>query len=137
MTKHLFLAAAALAISTLPAFAEWRFSDGPTPNAFIQTDNMTVELQCDRIRFAPAGYEDSEDIAAKQAMSIRFMEDGATEVGAFQVGQENATVQIVDNYPVEVLFREASDYELHIASVFSFFLAPSGTQIHPKGSFME
>ena len=111
MTKHLFLAAAALALSTLPAFAEWRFSDGPTPNAFIQTDNMTVELQCDRIRFAPAGYEDSEDIAAKQAMSIRFMEDGATEVGAFQVGQENATVQIVDNYPVEVLFRDASDYE--------------------------
>lgn len=110
MTKYLIYAAAALAVATLPALAEWRFSDGQTPTALMQTNDMTLELQCDRIRFAPAGYEDSEDIVAKQAMSIRFMKNGATEVGAFQVGQENATVQIVDNYPVEVLFREASDY---------------------------
>lgn len=109
--KHLIYAAAALVVSTLPALAEWRFSDGQTPNAFIQTNNMTVELLCDRIRFAPAGFEDSEDIVAKQAMSIRFMKNGTTEASAFQVGQENATVRIVDNYPVEVLFSDVSDYE--------------------------
>jgi hypothetical protein len=111
MTKRLLCAVAALAVSTVPALAEWRFSDGQTPNAFIQTNDMTLELQCDRVRFAPAGYQDSEDIIAKQAMSIRFMKDGATEVGAFQVGQENAIVELVDNYPVEILFREASDYD--------------------------
>ena len=110
MTKHMICAAAALVLSTVTAHAEWSFSDGPTPNAFIQTNNMTLELQCDRIRFAPAGYEDSEDIAAKQGMSIRFMSDGSTEVGAFQAGGENADVRIVDNYPVEILFREASDF---------------------------
>lgn len=111
MNKRLACAAAVLVLSTGPAFAEWRFSDGPTPNAFFQANDMTLELQCDRIRFAPAGYEDSQDIDAKRGMSIRFMKDGATEVGAFQVGQENATVRIVDNYPVEILFREASDYD--------------------------
>ncbi len=111
MTYRLICVAAVLALSAHPAFAEWSFSDGSTPNAFVQTNDMTLELQCDRIRFAPAGYADSEDIVAKQAMSIQFMKDGATEVGAFQVGPESASVEIVDNYPVEILFRDASDYD--------------------------
>ena len=99
-----------IAYSTLPAFAEWGFNSGATPNATIQSNNMSLELQCDRIRFAPAGYEDSQDIVRKQAMSIRFMKNGSTEVGAFQVGRVNASLQIVDNYPVEILFNDASDY---------------------------
>ncbi|CUK03651.1 hypothetical protein RUE5091_02530 [Ruegeria denitrificans] len=92
------------------ASAEWSFNSGPNPNAFIQTGNMTLELQCDRIRFAPAGYEDSQDIVEKQGLSIRFLKNGTTEVGAFQVGAENAAVQIVDNYPVEVSFNSQQDY---------------------------
>ncbi len=92
------------------ASAEWSFNSGPIPNAFIQTGNMTLELQCNRIRFAPAGYEDSQDITDKQGLSIRFLKNGATEVGAFQVGAENAAVQIVDNYPVEVSFNSQEDY---------------------------
>ncbi|WP_170600917.1 hypothetical protein [Ruegeria arenilitoris] len=92
------------------ASAEWSFSSGPNSNAFIQTGNMTLELQCDRIRFAPAGYEDSQDIVQKQGLSIRFLKNGTTEVGAFQVGAENAAVQIVDNYPVEVSFNSQEDY---------------------------
>jgi len=71
---------------------------------------MSLELQCDRIRFAPAGFEDSQDIVNKQAISIRFMKNGSTEVGAFQAGQVNAMIQIVDNYPVEVVFKDALDY---------------------------
>ncbi len=98
-----------MAVATT-ASAEWSFSSGPTPNAFIQTGNMTLELQCDRIRFAPAGFEDSQDIADKQGLSIRFLKNGTTEVGAFQVGAENAAVQIVDNYPVEVSFNSQPDY---------------------------
>ncbi len=98
-----------MAVATT-ASAEWSFSSGPNPNAFIQTGNMTLELQCDRIRFAPAGYEDSQDIADKQGLSIRFLKNGTTEVGAFQVGAENAAVQIVDNYPVEVSFNSQQDY---------------------------
>ncbi len=62
------------------ASAEWSFNSGPIPNAFIQTGNMTLELQCNRIRFAPAGYEDSQDITDKQGLSIRFLKNGATEV---------------------------------------------------------
>ncbi len=92
------------------ASAEWSFNSGPNPNAFIQTGNMTLELQCDRIRFAPAGFEDSQDIVEKQGLSIRFLKNGTTEVGAFQVGAENAAVQIVDNYPVEVSFNSQQDY---------------------------
>ncbi len=92
------------------ASAEWSFNSGPNPNAFIQTGNMTLELQCNRIRFAPAGYEDSQDIVQKQGLSIRFLKNGTTEVGAFQVGAENAGVQIVDNYPVEVSFNNQEDY---------------------------
>jgi len=110
MKKLLVATLGMLACSTLPAFAEWGFSDGMTPNATTQSNNMSLELQCDRIRFAPAGYEDSQDIIRKQAMSIRFMKNGSTEVGAFQVGRVNATLQIVDNYPVEILFNDASDY---------------------------
>ncbi|RBW57111.1 hypothetical protein DS906_12350 [Ruegeria sp. A3M17] len=92
------------------ASAEWSFSSGPNPNAFFQTGNMTLELQCNRIRFAPAGYEDSQDIAEKQGLSIRFLTNGTTEVGAFQVGAENAALQIVDNYPVEISFNSQQDY---------------------------
>ncbi|AXT27514.1 hypothetical protein D1823_13585 [Ruegeria sp. AD91A] len=92
------------------ASAEWSFNSGPNPNAFIQTGNMTLELQCNRIRFAPAGYEDSQDIVDKQGLSIRFLKNGTTEVGAFQVGAENAALQIVDNYPVEISFNSQQDY---------------------------
>ena len=101
--------ALAVCVAT-PVLAEWTFVADPTANAFIQSNNSTLELQCDRIRFAPAGYEDSEDISAKQGLSIRFMKNGTTEVGAFQVGQDNASVQIVDNYPVEISFNNAEDY---------------------------
>jgi len=98
-------------MSAAPAFAEWGFSGGQTPNAFIQTGDMTLELQCDRLRFAPVGYADSEDIVGNQSLSIRFMESGSTEVGSFQVGQGNATLRIVDNYPVEVIFQDSADYQ--------------------------
>ena len=87
-----------------PAQAEWAFSGAPNPNAFTQTNNMTLELQCDRIRFAPAAYEDAQEIEAKQGLSIRFMKNGSTQVGAFQAGSANSSVQIVDNYPVEISF---------------------------------
>jgi hypothetical protein len=93
------------------ALADWNYSGPPSvPNAFIQTNNMSLELQCDRIRFSPAGYDSSQDIERKQGLSIRFMSNGSTEVGAFQVGAFNASIGIVDNYPVEVVFSDAGDY---------------------------
>jgi len=98
-------------ISAVPALADWSFVASPTPNAFIQTNDSTLELQCDRIRFVPAGYEDSQDIVSKQGVSIRFLANGTTEVGAFQVGRDNASVRIVDNYPVEIVFRNSGDYD--------------------------
>jgi hypothetical protein len=101
---------AAFAAVCSPAFAGWGFNASSSPNAFIQVGDMTLELQCDRIRFAPAGYEDAQDIERKQGLSIRFMKDGATEVGAFQAGGENAEIRIVDNYPVEVVFHDKADY---------------------------
>ena len=110
--KNTFLSACLMCcLSAAPALAEWGFNGSPLPNAFVQTNNMTLELQCDRIRFAPAGYQDSEDIVKKQSLSIRFMKNGATEVGSFQAGQENATLRIVDNYPVEVVFQDSADYQ--------------------------
>jgi len=46
----------ALLVQVVPAWAGWNFSGPPSPpNASIQTGKMTLELQCDRIRFAPAG----------------------------------------------------------------------------------
>lgn len=110
MKREISLGLAVACAVAAPVFAEWAFVDGPTANAFIQSSNSTLELQCDRIRFAPAGYEDSEDIVAKQGLSIRFMKNGTTEAGAFQVGQDNANVQIADNYPVEIAFNNAEDY---------------------------
>ncbi|WP_171230343.1 hypothetical protein [Ruegeria sp. HKCCA4008] len=107
--KPISVGALMMAMATT-ASAEWSFSSGPSPNAFIQTGNITLELQCDRIRFAPAGYEDSQDSVQKQGLSIRFFKDGTTEVGAFQVGAENAAVQIVENYLVEVSFNSQEDY---------------------------
>ena len=104
--------AAALILPAAAAWADWNYSGPPgTPNAFIQTGKMTLELQCDRIRFAPAGYEDAEDIARRQGLSIRFMKDGATVSGSFEAGKENADIRIVDNYPVEVVFRSKADYD--------------------------
>jgi len=100
-----------LIFATQPAQADWSFNGSPTPNAFIQSKNMTLELQCDRIRFAPAAYEDAQEIQEKQGLSIRFMKNGSTEVGAFQAGAANASIQIVDNYPVEVVFSDRADYD--------------------------
>ena len=103
----------ALTFPATAAWAGWSYSGPPgTPNAFVQTSNMTLELQCDRIRFAPAGYQDAEDIVHKQGLSIRFMKNGSTESGAFQTGRENADIRIVDGYPVEVVFRTQADYDL-------------------------
>jgi len=110
MKNHAIAGLALAAAVATPAAADWAFSPGATPNAFVQTGNSTLALQCDRIRFAPAGYEDSQDIVAKNGLSIRFMKDGTTEAGAFQVGRENADVRIVDNYPVEIVFRDGEDY---------------------------
>ena len=101
---------AALIAVWVPAFAGWGFSGPPSTNAFIQAGDMTLELQCDRMRFAPAGYEDAQDIERKQGLSIRFMKDGATEAGAFQAGADNADIRIVDNFPVEIVFRDEADY---------------------------
>ena len=101
---------AALVAVCSPAFAGWSFNGGPSPNAFIQARNMNLEISCDRMRFAPAGYEDAQDIERKQGLSIRFMKDGATEVGAFQAGADNADIRIVDNYPVEIVFRDKTDF---------------------------
>ena len=80
------IAFTSVAFLATPTWADWSFNGSPNPNVFIQTSNMTLELQCDRIRFAPAGFEESQDIADKQGLSIRFMKDGATDVGAFQAG---------------------------------------------------
>jgi len=97
--------------SVLPVFAQWRFSDGALPNAFIQAGDKTLELQCDRIRFAPAGFEDAKDIERKQALSIRFLKNGAEETGAFQAAAANSSIQIVDQYPVEIRFLDQADYD--------------------------
>jgi hypothetical protein len=102
--------AATLITVCLPALAGWEFNGPPIPNASTQSGDMSLELQCDRIRFGPAGYEDAEDIERSRELSIRFMANGSTETGAFQVGPENADIRIVDGYPVEVVFKSPEDY---------------------------
>jgi hypothetical protein len=106
---RVILMACSLAAPAL-LMADWSFSGGDSPNAFIQTDKATLELNCRGIRFSPAGWEDSQDIERKQGLSIRFMKNGSTESGAFQAGSENATIRIVDNYPVEIVFNDPADY---------------------------
>ena len=96
MKRHLIATTILMVMMSSAAAADWSFNGQPNPNAFIQTGNMSLELQCDRVRFAPAGYEDAEDITAKQGLSFRFMENGASEVGAFQAGSDNSDVSIVD-----------------------------------------
>ena len=67
MKLHLATGLAIAGMFATPAVAEWGFSGEPTPMAFAQSGNMTLELQCDRIRFAPAGYDQSEDIVTNRA----------------------------------------------------------------------
>ena len=99
------------------AQADWVFNRSPTPNAATQTGNTTLELRCDRLRFAPAAYADAQDIERKQGLALRFMADGATEVASFQAGAANATVLIVDNYPVELEFRDRADYDFVLEQI--------------------
>jgi hypothetical protein len=108
---------AALLAGASSVFAGWAFNDSPSPNAFVQAGDMSLELQCDRMRFAPAGYEDAQDIERKQGLSIRFMKDGATETGAFQAGADNAQLRIVDNLPVEVVFQDTADYDFVLEQI--------------------
>ena len=105
-----FVISLAVLCAPLPATAAWSFSKSPAPYASMQSGDMSLELQCDRMRFAAAAYEDARDIADKQGLSIRFMQDGATESGSFQAGPENADIRIIDNYPVEILFKDKADY---------------------------
>jgi hypothetical protein len=105
------LGALVVAVQATAANADWSFSATPQPNAFIQSNNMTLELQCDRIRFAPASWEDAQDIERKQGLSFRFLKNGATESAAFQAGPTNSSTRIVDNYPVEIAFQDKADYE--------------------------
>ncbi len=95
---------------TTSALANWTYNGPPYPNASIQTNDMTLAVQCDRIRFAPAGYEDSQDIVQKNGLTFRFLANGSQEAASFQLGRENAFVQIVDNYPVEIQFSDQADY---------------------------
>ncbi|MFN9632554.1 MAG: hypothetical protein ACK554_03540 [Erythrobacteraceae bacterium] len=111
MKKSLILCAALAVLVSSPAAADWNFNGQPNPNAFIQTGNLTLELQCDRVRFAPAGYEDSQEIVSEQGLSFRFMKNGSTEVGAFQAGAANSSIRIADNYPVEIVFSDRADYD--------------------------
>ena len=90
--------------------ADWTYNGPPYPNATIQKNDMSLEVQCDRIRFAPAGYEDAQDITRKNGLSFRFLVNGSQEVAAFQAGRENSFIQIVDDYPVEILFSDEADY---------------------------
>lgn len=69
--KPISVGALMMAMATT-ASAEWSFSSGPSPNAFIQTGNMTLELQCNRIRFAPAGYEDSQTLCRSRGFPFDF-----------------------------------------------------------------
>jgi hypothetical protein len=92
------------------ALAEWAYSGPPYPNATIQTNDMSLVLQCDRISFAPNEYEESQDIVRKNGLTFRFLVNGSQEVASFQLGRENSFVQIVDNYPVEIQFSDEADY---------------------------
>jgi hypothetical protein len=92
------------------ALADWTYSGPPYPNATIQTNEMSLVLQCDRIRFAPNEYEESQDIVRKNGLTFRFLVNGSQEVASFQLGRENSFVQIVDNYPVEIQLSDGADY---------------------------
>jgi hypothetical protein len=107
----------ALASNATPVMADWNFNSSPSPKAFLQTDKMTLEVQCDRIRFSPASYQDAQDIEAKQGLSIVFMKDGSTEADAFQAGATNSTIQIVDNYPVEIIFSDRADFDFVVDQI--------------------
>jgi hypothetical protein len=98
------------ALLATAALAEWAYSGPPYPNATIQTNDMSLVVQCDRIRFAPNEYEESQDIVRKNGLTFRFLVNGSQEVASFQLGRENSFVQIVDNYPVEIQFSDEADY---------------------------
>lgn len=110
MNKHLITFTILLIMMSSAAKADWNFSGPPNSNAFIQTDTMTLELQCDRVRFAPASYQASQAIVAKQGLSFRFINSSSNEVAVFQAGSFNADIAIADNYPVEVRFFDTGSY---------------------------
>jgi len=110
--KKLSLASALmLCLSTAPAFADFEFSRAWPPFAYSQSHNMSIELHCDRIRFSPAGYEDSQDIIRKGEVGLHFMKNATTESGAFMIGEINSTMRIVDNYPVEIRLLDRDSYD--------------------------
>ena len=55
------------------ASADWSYTSTPQPMALVQSGNTALELMCSRMRFVPAGFEDSESIVAEGGFSIRFM----------------------------------------------------------------
>ncbi|MEP4149441.1 MAG: hypothetical protein ABJL54_19630 [Halioglobus sp.] len=101
------------------ALADWLFKDAPIPAASIQAAGMTLELQCDRIRFTPASQDDVQDIDARRGLSLRFLNEDSTESGAFQIGRDSAAVGIPDTRNIEVFFHEDADYDFVLEQMAS------------------
>ncbi|MEH6585184.1 MAG: hypothetical protein V7720_01430 [Halioglobus sp.] len=112
------LSVALLALCS-PALAEWLFKDAPIPVASIKATGMTLELQCDRIRFTPASQQDVRDIDNRRGLALRFLNEDSTESGAFQIGKDSAAVGIPDSNNVEVFFHEDADYEFVLEQMAS------------------
>ena len=104
------LAIALLAMCS-PTLADWLFNDAPQPVASSAAGSITLELQCDRIRFAAATHKDAQDIQTRRGLSLRFMQNDSTETAIFQVGDINAAVGMVDKHTVEVFFHDDTYYD--------------------------
>lgn len=89
--------------------AEWAFNSEPTPMAYYQNDIASIELQCDRIRFAPPNFEISQRIFETQEMSLSFLNEAGQATAFFQVGPVNSSIRMADNFPVEIEFVANED----------------------------
>ncbi|MBO9401803.1 hypothetical protein [Shimia sp. R9_3] len=106
-TSLIVTALSALTATTL--HADWAFNAAPAPMAFSQEETASVELQCDRLRFVPPNYQDSQKISDAQEVSLQVLNAQGEADAVFQVGPVNATIHIVDNYPVEIEFAAFDD----------------------------
>ncbi len=77
--------------------------------AYYQNDIASIELQCDRIRFAPPNYEISQRIVETQEMSLSFRNEAGQAAAVFQVGPVNSSIRMADNFPVEIEFVANED----------------------------
>ncbi len=98
------------------AQASWQYSAPQTglgPAASVASSNQSmgnIELTCNMIRYQTGAQDVYDELRAKRAVRIDFMENGSTVVGSMDFGEVNATIEVAEGY-IAIIPNDMADLD--------------------------